>query len=166
MRSQIAFCLCDQLLISSLLSASTFCIFQLFLLFSMILSLCVADKFLFLRSRSVFSDRSLCQSRLHVMHRFFLDFFHIFIDRLQKLCFFFRRNNNAVFCHFQFSSCYRYLALSLNNSSWFVSLVFTIPARRPLDITPIRLVIPRISGISEETTMIVFPCFAILIISS
>lgn len=168
MRSQIAFCLCDQLFnFFFVVCLYFFCIFQLFLLFSMILSLCVADKFLFsLRSRSVFSDRSLCQSRLHVMHRFFLDFFHIFIDRLQKLCFFFRRNNNAVFCHFQFSSCYRYLALSLNNSSWFVSLVFTIPARRPLDITPIRLVIPRISGISEETTMIVFPCFAILIISS
>ena len=61
---------------------------------------------------------------------------------------------------------YEIYELSLNNSSWFVSLVFTIPARRPLDITPIRLVIPRISGISEETTMIVFPCFAILIISS
>ncbi len=61
---------------------------------------------------------------------------------------------------------YRYLALRRRSSSWFVSLVLTMPERLPLDMTPMRLVMPRISGISEETTMMVLPSFAILMMSS
>ena len=61
---------------------------------------------------------------------------------------------------------YRYLALRRRSSSWFVSLVLTMPESLPLDMTPMRLVMPRISGISEETTMIVLPSLAILMMSS
>ena len=61
---------------------------------------------------------------------------------------------------------YRYFALRRSSSSWLVSLVSTMPERCPLDMTPIRFVMPRISGISEETTITVVPRLAMAMMSS
>ena len=68
LRSAFWFLLCCLLLLF-LHFPALFCCFQ----WSYLSVLRISSCFL-LRSRSVFSDRSLCQSRLHVMHRFFSGF--------------------------------------------------------------------------------------------
>ena len=92
----------------------------------------------------------------------------IFVDRCQQKFLLLRCQDDPVlFIHvFSSASVHRYFALSLRSSSWLVSFVLTTPARRLFDMTPIRLVIPSISGISEDTTMMVLPSLAMLMMSS
>src|SRR5699024_8479037 len=91
----------------------------------------------------------------------------VLVYRRKELSFLLSGQNLCVFCnHKRFLLPYRYFALSLRSSSWSVSFVFTMPERCPLDMTPMRFVMPRISGISEDTTIIVFPCLAMRMMSS
>ena len=164
---QIADCLADQLINLRFFQLFNFlCLFQLFPVFKDNFPLLVFCQVGVLTdNRYVVVQRdNLIRSVFPQLIDLFLDTADVFIDRPEQFLLRCLRQNR--FIYHVVPSYHRYFALSLRSSSWSVSFVLTIPARRPFDITPIRFVIPNISGISEETTIIVFPILAILIISS